>query len=1337
MEQQAELVGRTGRWRARWVGLMLGVVGSLSCAVPVGVVTAQEAGPAFVDDAPTARDTLRGLGDLIARGGRAEAARALQRVLDEHGPRVVASDDDINLFVSVRTAVHARLLNDPRLLEAYGEVNEPRARDLLAAGRWDEVEESLLLTPSGFEAGLRAAQDHLESARFDAAWRVLRELDAHPTRRALGSADRELSDLGGLLLRYAEPTEADRAMLARWRERSGAAGGDAERFTPPVRDRVTGAGSARPGPAVDLTGMVPRPLTEVPLAAMADLADERRVHPASRVQATIPWAQPVVVGDRVYVNDGLVIAAWDRFTLRPVWRAPGVRGGLGELEGTRAGQRARAVDESTGLAVAGRLVVGATGLAYMDTREGDRRVHAVERDTGRVVWSVDLTASDPRLANATVRGPVVVHGDTVVVSLRKNVRSRRLVSSWLVGLDLADGSVRWVNLVSSAGSLPYQQRTRRAEPPLIDRGVVYRGDEVGVIAAVEVATGRPIWVRRLTDTDTLGGPGQRRPTLSSPLRLGDDIVLVSPDGGSLLRFAAATGEPRPGVDLPDGDGFEQLLRVGESLVVMSPGRAVALDLGDLAAAPRHTFRFDTSRMRVAGEPSIVGQEVMVPVNAGVLFVDPARGTERLLELDISGNAVALAGQVIVVSVEFLHSYLVWDAAADVLRARADAHPDDPAPSTTFAELAYRSARFGEILGAVDRALDASALVRDGEAREIARAELFEVVLRMVEASERGWSGAGPGSILDAAPQGGDPVIADTRLLSELIDRLARVAVTPGQRVSELLARGRFNEARSRPAEALEAYQAVLGDPELSATTWRGAGLSVRGELEATRRLERLIADAPSDLYAPFEAEAQLRMDSLPVDAVASEIERIARAYPVATSAVRAWRRVAESHVSSGREHEAIRAAQRGLVSARTLARTGRPAPGAEVGALAGWLVTTLTDAGRLEDASRTLSAFTREHPEVSLLAATPDGLTALDASALLADLDDRLATSRRLPRVGTSPIDTVTPRVLGGYLLRPVMSVDASGADLARSWADGVLVMSALTGRLSFVRPGGDDGGVEVAWASTWERDPVLLRRDAATAWLFTPDDEGARLHRVSLEDGAVIWSSPPWPDLIGALASRDPALAIGGAPGRISPPLGPPVRHEELLVVADRQTIAVVERTGRVVVLDAATGEVLWRSALGVTRVFDADLASGVLVVAGQGVGVGFGGSGRHLRDDGGGRRPVGRAARGDRGRPRRRALGAGRAGRDPFLWSSERRGGPRPRDGARALGVGRRGVRRDQRRVAQRVAPVRAHAGTVRRAWWTRARGGSSGSGSRGAGGSRACRLCGSTRAPRATGG
>ena len=157
---------------------LLGVAFTLGSAVSVPV-QAQTNNPVYVDDSPRTATALEGVRDLAASDNLTEAVRVLQSLLDEEGSRVIAASGDADLFIPVRTRIHQELLANPDLLARYQRIEGPNAQRLLEEGRFEEIERAHLMTEAGCEAVLRLSQQLYESARFEAAWLMLRQLDRH------------------------------------------------------------------------------------------------------------------------------------------------------------------------------------------------------------------------------------------------------------------------------------------------------------------------------------------------------------------------------------------------------------------------------------------------------------------------------------------------------------------------------------------------------------------------------------------------------------------------------------------------------------------------------------------------------------------------------------------------------------------------------------------------------------------------------------------------------------------------------------------------------------------------------------------------------------------------------------------------------------------------------------------------------------------------------------------------------------------------------------------------------------------------------------------------------
>ncbi|QKK07117.1 MAG: PQQ-binding-like beta-propeller repeat protein [Planctomycetota bacterium] len=248
----------------------------------------------------------------------------------------------------------------------------------------------------------------------------------------------------------------------------------------------------QPVEAFGYADLVSSPLCSADLRPLTMVDDEEFQISTRRNQPAVefPYLYPLVSGDTVYTNDGLWISAWDRFTLTPKWRTK-PRGADYEREDIESmyasapyrRNRSRDAGEVSTLAKSGRLLLAATGIVTDGTRSGDPRLHAFDSQTGRVLWSTYIDELDPQLDQSSTRGPALVEGDTAIVAVRKIDQARRFASAFLVGIDLADGSLRWVRLCGSAGWLAYGNRGQWSDWPTLHQGVVYRVDELGVICA--------------------------------------------------------------------------------------------------------------------------------------------------------------------------------------------------------------------------------------------------------------------------------------------------------------------------------------------------------------------------------------------------------------------------------------------------------------------------------------------------------------------------------------------------------------------------------------------------------------------------------------------------------------------------------------------------------------------------------------------------------------------------------------------------------------------------------------------------------------------------------------
>lgn len=1153
---------------ARWGALALGVA--------LAAARAQPENPVFFDDSTAAAETLERVPALVTSGNAPEAARALQRLLDDEPERLHTLDGE--LYAPVRDRVHGALLDSPTLLERYREIAEPEAARLLALGEHGRVERSRLLTPSGFEAALRVAQEHLEHARFGSAWRTLTQLEAHPDRRR-ERPGRDAAALAAELARYLG-TPGARALAERWGAEAGAPAPAAGPIDPPEPAGPATVSSVGVDPAprpLDASGIVRRPLRSVAMtpALPGEGGDEDAAERPDTRFLSYAWSLPAAAGDAVYVNDGLTVSALDRFTLHPLWRVrTSAMGSDAQWSRAQRARQGRYLEDSASVTLAGRLVLATTGLATNGGRRGDGRLHAIDRETGRVVWSADVADLHADLAACSPRGPALVVGDTVVIVARKSVPTRRLVSLYMIGLDLETGAHRWHRLLATAGSLPFQVYNRLADASAEADGVVYRVDEIGVAAAVDAATGRPLWVRRLPAGNYLSNDPVPAWNTSAPIIDGGSVLVISPAADELVRLDRATGAVlgRRALDLGGLGKPNYLVRVGADVAAVSDARVAFVDCATLETADVRTTRV-IAEPRIRGRVALAGGALLIPVDeageASVWVVRPDAPRDPLVvPLEHVGNALALDGELVVVDESRVHAFLAWASASEQLAGRMRADPDDASPAVTLAELAYHAGELGRVEPAARAGVGALSRRPD----EALRARLF---------------GALAGMIRDALTPGDAPVLTDPGVIGLLLGHLEAAAGTPEEAVTHRMLAGRFAEREGEIDAAVRAYQDVLVSDELAGAPWRGERLEVRAELEATRRLAALVRAHGVGVCEPYEGPAARAAAALrPGDAEPKRA--LATRYPFSRVAPGLWLGAGDELARADRPFAALRAWRTGLTSAEVRLDGGAPPDPVVVGELAGRLATALADQGRAGEAGAAIEGVRAIFgPDLAVL----DHGTPVDAESL-ASAAGRGERTRTRAVIGTRPRLDPTPRLLGGAVLEPAR---LAGEGAARR------VMLVSPGRRALVSMGLDGAGELV---ERWARPaaagvvPVVLEDTDGRAVLFWPPGPGSdgRVEALSQDDGRTLWTS----DGLKAMLSAWPGPALAGPGSRMIVPGGGDAALRQVVVAADERVACLVERCGRVAAVGLDDGSLAWADQLEVVRVADAVISGGVLVVGG-----------------------------------------------------------------------------------------------------------------------------------------
>jgi len=159
--------------------------------------------------------------------------------------------------------------------------------------------------------------------------------------------------------------------------------------------------------------------------------------------------------------------------------------------------------------------------------------------------------------------------------------------------------------------------------------------------------------------------------------------------------------------------------------------------------------------------------------------------------------------------------------------------------------------------------------------------------------------------------------------------------------------------------------------------------------------------------------------------------------------------------------------------------------------------------------------------------------------------------------------------------------------------ADSAITFDASTGQLWYWEGGAD--GASPAWSKPFGSgvNVRLVRQDPEAVFLLVDRDAGAELVRLEAGGGARSWSVGPVEAL---LPERRPIPHE-----RVTLPRAGVREARELIAVADRATLALIERTGRAVAVDLLSGRVLWSARIPLGVVTDADARRDTLSVVGR----------------------------------------------------------------------------------------------------------------------------------------
>jgi len=571
----------------------------------------------------------------LAAGAPAAAAEALRQIVREGGGQVIQVGGHDGRWVgAAEWALHLLATRIPA--EQLAGLDDPAALAAVErASQWHDLRglRSLAWSHEGLRAGLGALE---QFARLQAE----RGADA----AAVAAATRALE--------------------------LGAGAGMRQLVGQLAPEPPSAAAAAAPALPQDLSDDWIQPLTvELLTRGSRSLHNPFRDTPLIR-EAPLAPVLPVVDGHVVYVADSISLSAFDLVSGRVLWHHEGpleeiARRGLRNrwfdfsVYAQRRRRRAISPVQLAQPVLAGQLLLGTVqareAVHDLDEFEGypinhplpRRRLVALDRDTGAVVWSQEREdqPADAFVNEFDVAGPPAVGGGAVFIA---GSVTEGAIAAYLAAFDLETGELLWrTPLCTGQQELtmfnrPFQEHV--LSPPLFDGTCVYVSTNLGIVAAVDAWSGRVRWLTGYESIPRVGASQMspeavsrevwwlnREPFVEAGVLFVAPLdsrwlLALDPADGRVLRLLPANSSR----SLREQPVRHQVLPTGTGQVLLVSGTGLErIDARSGQVLLAHTPFGDSPRVQmelsVCGAALLHGGTLYVPCQELLVGVDPESG----------------------------------------------------------------------------------------------------------------------------------------------------------------------------------------------------------------------------------------------------------------------------------------------------------------------------------------------------------------------------------------------------------------------------------------------------------------------------------------------------------------------------------------------------------------------------------------------------------------------------------------------------------------------------------------------------------------------------------------
>ncbi len=1138
--------------------------------------------PLYVEYSPAAQELADQATRLRQQDRCDEAAEVYQQLLEEYGRKLLSGENEI--YTDVTLWVRGQLASDPATLASYRRLYGAAADHRLAqAGALTSdpmaLERVLSLYPqceAAMQAGLRLAGAYLEQGRFAHAGSVLDELIDHPdlaryqtrwhrlqaaTGLFSGDPDRYRSHLATLTALTDHPAIEE---LEAW----------SRGLRPPTPVTVHHSGGVLP--AMPLPESISAPLWSrahaepLPLVANGMTRLIAREHGAYE-PGTSSSTLPVAVDDDLYLNEWSRIIGVDRSSGRTLWSYPPMAVDGLEVAPTALTLATGSTRVPASVVIAGRRLIGVIEGPPMGHRAQGRQLMGsstlvcLDRNEGQLLWKVTIDDLDPSLTHTFFYHCIAAQAGHVYVLLQRTQPSG-FQDIFVAAVELETGQLVWRRHLTSASTT--LAALRQITVSIDDQSGLYVADNLGAVAAIQGRSGAIRWVALLEDRpDTLRvTKAQAHPTMSmrqwsppvlvaaglvtGPLVGLPDCYLFDPDTGQRLRRL-------------DGEAWEKALylkQVGGDVLII--GQHVLLMDGK-TLEPRWDLGLGTMANAVPhGRAAVTEDRILIPTRDEIVVIDLATGAVPTRHrVEEPGHVLALPHEIVVASASMVRGYLSWGQAHKRLKRQIALRPHDPRPGLALAQIALAADQDDAVLAGIDHALAAAEAAPIDPEATLTPPHLFQELLDFVKTSRT-------------------PRVS---LRRKIFDRLASVTTRAEDEAAYQLALAGFLVETGQPNEAVDHYQAVLTDPDLSSQPYQHGSGSSQAGFEAKWRLKKLIQQYGQGIYARHEAMAAQRLAELThrehLDPQA--LVEVARVYPLSRTAPKALSAAADGLFRSGDAAEAVTLLRRAYTQTSQLD---------VLAGIVGRIVRYYEQQRRPAQAARWLARAARDYPQ---LRPVRDGV-ALEVEQWLTELSEQFDITTSLPSLA---LPLQEPFEVPGRLLTPTHQ-------LTVDWPRDFVVVQ--TGTQIQLRAGMK---LEKQWGFK-QPSPGVELLAATEEQVLLWDPTIGSLTALETRTGEMLWNWLNVTHQLGAAGDGADALnrrrrvaveadAVVHMRGLVRQASR---RHNSRILLAmNEMVVCLASDVGQVIGIDRYTGELLWRADCPLAKIQSVEMNESSVALTGQ----------------------------------------------------------------------------------------------------------------------------------------